>query len=382
MDKFDAVVVGGGCAGAATGILLARAGRNTLIIDKAVFPRKKLCGGMITDKTMRLLREIYADSLDSVVDSRYQAFGVYHAFYGRISGYRSAQHTLYMVNRDVFDYFFLRKAEQAGCTLHLGDGVVKINNGILRTASGREIAADFIVGADGAHSIVRRALYPSKRKESFSLGLEVDIAYDNMKFFVPSEELLPWVFFGYRKGGYGWVFPKRDFVTVGIAGPATRVDKYLMDAFKRLLDTVSKDKSLVIQATKGHPVPLNNCYEKPGIGTVLLVGDAAHLVEPLTGEGIYFGALSGSFAARAILSRADHARTYNLLIEKHCAGLFRQARFANNLFYNNWIHGYAMKKMKGNAKWCKYFFHLLSGEIDYIGYFPEALRDRSVYPAV
>jgi thiaminase len=70
------------------------------------------------------------------------------------------------------------------------------------------------------------------------------------------------------------------------------------------------------------------------------------------------------------------------LIEKHCANLFRQARFANNLFYNNWINGYAMKKMKGNAKWCKYFLDLLSGEINYIGYFREVLRDRSVYPSL
>jgi len=87
MEKYDVVVVGGSCAGAAAGIILARAGRNTLIIDKAEFPRQKLCGGMITEKTVRLLQEIYTASFDNLIDSRYNAFGVYHASLGRISSH-------------------------------------------------------------------------------------------------------------------------------------------------------------------------------------------------------------------------------------------------------------------------------------------------------
>lgn len=380
MEKFDVVIVGGGCAGSAAGTILARAGKNVLIIDKAVFPRQKLCGGMITDKTVQLLQEIYSVSMDGVIDSRYHAFGVYHALRGRVAGYRSTKHALYMVNRAVFDHFFLGEAEKAGCSTRLGDGVAIIHNGIIETVSGKEIAADFIIGADGAHSVVRRTLFTAKANEAFSLGLEVDVPYDNMKFFISSEELSPWILFGYRKGGYGWVFPKSEYVTVGIAGPVKRVDKELVDAFRHMLATVCRDTSQVMRNIKGHPVPLNTGCEKPGMGNTLLVGDAARMVEPLTGEGIYFGALSGSLAARAMLSGVDCADTYNLLIKKYCASLFVQARLANHFFYNRWINAYAMKKMRGNAKWCRYFLQLLSGKIDYVGYFRNVLRDRSVYP--
>jgi geranylgeranyl reductase family protein len=379
MEKYDVVVVGGSCAGAAAGVILARAGKHTLIIDKAIFPRQKLCGGMITDKTAQLLQEIYHVSFEDVIDSRYHEFGVCHQSLGRISHYCSARNTLFMVNRDVFDQFFLKEAEKAGCSTHLGDGVVGIEDGMICTASGQEISADFIIGADGSHSVVRKKVLPTRRNENLFLGLEVNIIYENLKFFDLSDEIFPWVFFGYCNGGYGWIFPKSEFATVGIAGPAKHADANLMGAFKRMLAAVCHDPSKVVEEIKGHPVPLNNRFEEPGIGNIILVGDAACLVEPLTGEGIYFGVLSGSLAARAILAQGDHISIYNQQIKKHLKSIFRQARLARILYYNRWLNPFAMRKMKGNAKWCKYFLELLSGEIEYGGYFKKVLKDRAIY---
>ena len=381
MERYDVVIVGGSCAGSAAGITLAKAGKNTLIIDRARFPRKKFCGGMITEKTVKLLQKTYTVSLEGVVDSRYNAFGVYHAALGRISSYRSDQ-TLSMVHRYDFDDFFLQEARKAGCTAYLGDGVTEIDRGKIRTASGREIGADYIIGADGCHSVVRKELHGTKKGEKFPLGLEVNIGYDNLKFYLQPEDVFPWVFFGYVQIGYGWVFPKKDFATVGIAGLAHYDDRNLLVAFRRLLAAVCVDPSRIAGEIKGHPVPLNNRFEAPGAGNILLVGDAARLVEPLTGEGIYFAVLSGTLAAQAILTtQGDQAQTYNGLVKRRLSGLFAQARLARTLFFNRWINAYAMRKMRGNAKWCKYFLGLLSGEMDYCEYFKAVLKDRAVYPS-
>lgn len=378
MEKYDVVIVGGSCAGAAAGTILAKAGRNTLVIDKAEFPRQKLCGGMITEKTVRLLQEIYSVSFDTIIDSRYNAFGVYHSSLGRVSSHRSDA-PLFMIHRDTFDDFFLEEAKKAGCKTCLGDKVVRIHNTTINTASGREIATDFIIGADGSNSIIRKQLYGSTKDEVSPIALEVDIPYKNLKYYLPQEEIFPWIFFGYVKTGYGWLFPKKDFITAGLAGMLLNDDKNLLVAFKRLLAAVCLDPTKAIGEIKGHPVPLNARCDETGSNNILLVGDAAKLVEPLTGEGIYFAALSGSLAAKAILTQGDHAYIYKSFVKQHINSLFWQARLARAIYFNKLINAYAMYKMKGNAKWCKYFLGLLSGEMDYIKYFTTVLRDRAVY---
>lgn len=382
MEKYNVVVVGGSCAGAAAGTTLAKGGKNTLIIDKAAFPRQKLCAGMITEKTIQLLHNIYGVSCESVIDSTYHGFGVYHARLGRVSSYCAERHTLAMVHRDGFDHFFLQEARKAGCSILTGDPVEGIRNGRIHTASGKEIAADIVIGADGAYSVIGKTLPRRRRRDaSVYIGLETDIAYDNLRFYSPSEVVIPWVCFGYVEKGYGWIFPKRDFATVGIAGPAKQNDKKLLGAFTSFLSDICEGGMPSREKVRGHRVPVNNIFEEPGFNNILLVGDAARLVEPLTGEGIYFAALSGNLAGLAvIMNPKDPARAYNRFLKRHVRGLFRQARFAKALYYTRWLNIYAMNKMARNAKWCKYFLALLSGEIDYIRYFTFILKDRTVYP--
>lgn len=378
MEKYDVVIVGGGCAGAAAGVVLAKAGRKILIIDKAVFPRQKVCGGMITDKTVELLQEIYSLSFDALIDSQYSAFGVYHKDRGRICSYDWPRYTLSMIHRDVFDHFFLMEAEKAGCTTILGDKVVGFQDGRIRTSTGKEIYADFVIGADGPNSVVRKALLGDGTRD-FAMGLEVHISYENLKFYGPGEPVFPWIFFGYVRDGYGWLFPKRDFVTVGIAARVSSDTKSLLTPFRAFLADVAINPLSAKTGIQAHPVPVNERLVKVGYGNVLLVGDAARLVEPLTGEGIYFAALSGSIAAGSILAQGDAAALYNRLIQKWMANYFRQARLARAIYYNKWVNAYAMNKMGGNAKWCKYFLALLSGDMNYVEYFRAVLRDRSVY---
>jgi len=337
---------------------------------------------MITEKTVRLLKELYGTNVDGLIDSRYDAFEVYHSSLNKVSGYRDPSYILYMIHRDEFDHAFLREAEKGGCTLLLGDGVVNVRDNAVVTGSGREIAADQIIGADGPHSVVRKFMYREAQKKDVVIGLEAQVAYEDLKCFQNKQTAVPRIYFGFVQQGYGWVFPKKDFAVVGIAGIVQPGVKNIREAFLIFLETVCKDTTNAVSGIRGLPVPVHNRVRQPGRGNVLLAGDAAGLVDPLTGEGIYFGVLSGTLAARAILSHGNPAGTYNTLVQRHIQGLFRQARIAKALFYRPSLHAYAMHKMQKNGKWCKYFLALLSGDMDYKKYFMTILRDRRVYPPI
>ncbi len=115
MAVYDVIVVGGSCAGSTAAFILAKAGKRVLVIDKASFPRKKLCGGMLTDKTLALVENIYGrHCLSEVIDSVYSTFGAYHATLGEICTPSSAEHRLHIVERALLDSYFLREAGRAG----------------------------------------------------------------------------------------------------------------------------------------------------------------------------------------------------------------------------------------------------------------------------
>lgn len=383
MKKYDIAIIGGSCAGAATGYTLAKAGGKAVIIDKAVFPRKKLCGGMITEKTIRLLKQVYGGiSEEIVIDSAYSTFGIYHADLGKICKYTHPSSKLYFVDRTIFDNFFLKKAASVGCTIISGQKVLEVKDNSVIVDSGEEIFADFIVGADGANSIARKSLSLNIRKNHYAIALEVDVNYEDLKCFNDKEGIFPKLYFGFINFGYAWVFPKKDFATIGIGGLIHSNTKSIRNLFITFLKVMSKgDISSLIHNIAGFPTPFHNLIKKPGQKNIFLVGDAAGLIDPITGEGIYFAILSGKFAADAILAGGHCIESYNYLVKKNIHKLLKQAYFMKRFFFHPKGLPYAMFKLSHNNKYGKYYFDLLSGEIDYIQYIKTVLKDRNKYPS-
>lgn len=381
MKKYDVIVVGGSCAGAAAGYRLAKAGKSVLIIDKAVFPRKKLCGGMVPDKTITLLKDVYGEAVSEniPIDSMCSSFGIFHATLGKVSKQSHPSNKLYFVDREVFDHFFLNQSESAGCEVLCGHKVTEVKQNSVITDSGQEIFSSFIIGADGANSMVRKSLYSETKKEDFTIGLEVDIDYNQLNCFDNGGGVYPKIYFGFMNFGYGWVFPKKEYATVGLGGMVHKNNVNMRQLFKIFLKSLLKNGNSVPDKFSGFPVPCHNLIKKPGHNNILLCGDAAGLVEPITGEGIYFAILSGKLAARSLLDTDDPTERYNRLIRKEILPLFRQALFMRPLFFNPRIFSYAMHKMMNNGKYCKYYLDLLSGELDYTGYIKTVLRDRNKY---
>ena len=381
VKKYDVVIAGGSCAGAAAAFSLTKAGKRILIIDKTVFPRKKLCGGMVPEKTITLLKDIYGNSISAniPIDSTCSAFGIFHATLGKVCKYSHPSNKLYFVDRESFDHFFLKQAAAAGCEVLCGDKVTGVKKNSVITDSGQEFFASFIIGADGANSMVRKPLYPEIKKEDYTIGLEVDIDYNQLNCFDNDGGVYPRIYFGFMNFGYGWVFPKKAFATVGLGGMVRKNNVNIRQLFRTFLKSLLKNGNPLPDRFSAFPVPCHNLIKKPGLGNVLLCGDAAGLVEPITGEGIYFALLSGQLAARSILDSDDPAGCYNRLIRGQILPLFRQALFMRPLFFNPRIFSYAMYKMMNNGKYCKYYLEMLSGELDYVGYIKTVLKDRNKY---
>ncbi len=381
MEKqYDVAIVGGSCAGATAAYVLARAGRRVVIIDKATFPRRKLCGGMITEKTVRLLKRLHQDiDSEAYVDSVYSSFGLFEASMGKICTYSHPTKQLHFVDRVVFDEFLLRRAIEAGCEVRYGETVNRVGSNSVITNSGSEISAEFIVGADGANSVVRSSLVSGRGRRGFSVAVEVDAKYEEVSCFDDGGEVYPRIYFNYINSGYGWVFPKHDVVTIGLGGPVHENERPVRRLFEIFLRVVSKEAPSLLKRTAAFPVPFQNFIAKPSRDNIFLTGDAAGLVEPVTGEGIYFAILSGMFVAESVISGRDCCQRYNLLVRTKIHPLLRQARLAKRIYFNRCVLRYAMHKMQRNAKYCKYYVDLLSGDIDYIDYIVAVLKDRNNY---
>jgi len=381
MEKYDVVIVGGSCAGAAAAHTLAANGRRVLVIDKAVFPRKKLCGGLLTEKAIPLIEEIYGGvAREDFVLMGSSTFGIYHADLGKICKLNDPVERFFAIDRAGFDHYFLEKARAAGCTLLCGHAVKEAGQGHVVLDNGDVLSGDFIIGADGPYSVVRRAVSPHVKKTEFAIGIEVDIPYEHLTCFGGDGDVYPQIYFGFINAGYGWVFPKPSFATVGMGGLTRSNGRNMKDHFRLFLRRLLKDGSMMPTRLSGYPIPFHNFMKEPGKGNVLLAGDAAGLVEPITGEGMYFAMLSGRLAAEAILSEKDALAAYIEAFRSKIYPLFRQALWLRKAFYHRRMSLFAMHKLRSNAKYCKYYLDLMSGAIDYKGYLCLALKDRNHYP--
>lgn len=365
-NKYDVIIVGAGPAGSTIGYLLAKKGKKVLVVDKENFPRKKLCGGLLTEKNINLMKNIFGKvDWNNFIDSSYNSFGIYHNLLGKICKYNSPVNKLYFVNREIFDKYLLDQAISLGC-IFLKSNVVKTNKNSIITDTGEEFFGDFIVGADGTNSVVRKNITSKIQKNKFTTAFEIEVKYSDLKCF-EKNNIFPQIYFGNINNGYAWVFPKKNKVIIGIGGLTNKNN--IRESFLSFLKSVLKSNPKnYLSKIQGFPVPLHNFIKNPIKENTVLIGDAAGLIEPITGEGIYFAMVSGYHAAQEILSGKLNNNSYKKRMEKEVYRLLNQATFVKKFFFNQKIFPFAMLKMKKNDKYCQYYFDLLSGKIDYIQY--------------
>lgn len=292
--RFDVVVIGGGPAGSITAYCLATAGVRVALLESQRFPRDKPCGGGIQH---RVLQHI-PFSCEPVFRSHLNRFDFWYRLAPRFSRH-SPQTLVSGVLRSEFDKFLIDKAIEAGAFVLDECRATTISqsrqNVIVHTLNGN-FEATFVVGADGANSIVSRQLN-SRGAYFWQVALYTEIKAEATRL-ENSAAVVDW---GSLPSGYGWVFPKRDHVNIGVGGPLA-LGRNLRPYLQSFL---SKQMGLPIKASKvkGHQLPTLTSATRLESDRIFLVGDAAGLVEPLTGEGISNACHSARLAAKAILDR-------------------------------------------------------------------------------
>jgi menaquinone-9 beta-reductase len=300
---YDAIIVGGGPAGSTCARTLVRAGARVAILDRAEFPRVKLCAGWLSppfwDVIGRAPRE-YTGGL-----WEWQRCHVH---------YRGTQHTVrgkgWFIRRFELDHWLLH---DSGAELHLGTNVKSITKNADGTWQVGELRARYLVGAGGTHCPVARMLEPPRPRRAVGvqeLELPVDpAAIASTRLGADGEPELV-LFDGLS--GYGWNVPKRDWLNIGcgtLDATAVRDAWQTTHALLRDAGHVPAEAEAQLEHMKGHsyflfdPAHLERAYHDG----VLLVGDSLGLAHPLTAEGIVPAVTSGRLAAEAILA-SDPAR--------------------------------------------------------------------------
>ena len=328
--QYDVIIVGAGPAGSTAARECATGGLSVLLLDRAEFPRDKPCGGGVTFAAARLL----PFDLDPVVERVATGVNVTvrrkHGF-ARDNG---KVHT-YLTQRSRFDTFLMEKAIEAGAEFHQREQVKEIERTpdkvTVRTNEGI-YTGRLLIAADGANGTTARLA-------GVDMGFVHGVAYEGN---VTTSDGVPdqWkaavgLDFGAYPGGYAWVFPKEDHLNIGIGGWRF-TGPTLRKKFSSMVKSYGFDPD-DMWGIRGYRLPMRHNDAPLLDGNLLLVGDAAGLIDPLTGEGIYSAIWSGKTAADTIFSyvqgEAPDLEGYRHSVETERLPELRVSRQLHDIFH-------------------------------------------------
>ena len=307
MQPWDVIIIGAGPAGCAAAYDLAAAGRRVLLLDKAEFPRPKACAGGLTMRAVRALRYSVAPVVRRTVREIVLESDGTAPPAARALPVRRRSPLCLMTVRAELDAYCLAQTREAGAVFQRIAGVDSIeadSESVSVRAGGETFAARYLVGADGVHSRVRALTQPESPWFHRGFALEANVPLDPR---VPAPSLI--FDFAPVPGGYGWLFPRHDHVNVGLytceAGEPA-LDRAALAAYIEARCGTRSFSGLTGQflgmGAERHDTRDPDARLDPRMaGRVLLAGDAAGFVDPLTGEGIYGAIASGQAAAAAVL---------------------------------------------------------------------------------
>lgn len=329
MDQVKVLIVGAGPAGSTCGLLLRKQKVDCMVIDRAVFPRDKICGGGLTPRSYRLLHRLLP---------------TFHYDYHSVSRLK-----LLLEGRQIFDLDMpeeLRIVKRRQFDAQLLEAYLRIGGQFVNEAltaieeregkiiatlkSGRQVACDYLVGADGANSRVRKYLNPKAGHGTLWMEQYAPKSPDDAIVINVSRH--------YRQGYY-YLFPKATYDVQGFGDHDTTPQ-----TFRRVLDEMGCPDL----KAKGAYIP--DCTDYPLHDRILLIGDAGGFPNRVTYEGLYYAFLTASHAAEAITTGRRFAEVNRRVIKNKQ----KEERYAR-LFYSPTglaILRFCCLRCPGLVRWC------------------------------
>ncbi len=333
LPSYDVIIVGGGPGGASTAMFLQKKGYNVLLLEKAKYPRDKICGDAVSGKSVGMLKELGLDNEMETIDNA-KVYGlIFSSPEGKSleisfpvkdnSGQTKARG--YVCRRMVFDNFMFSHAkekvetkEQFQVTDLLWDAngtVIGVKGMDMVSKQPFEFHSKFVIGADGATSIVANKVNAEKIPDDH-LCMATRVYYKNVAGVTPNIEIH---FVDSVMPGYFWIFPlENGMANVGL-GMVSR------DRQARNMNLVQETEKVIaehplfkerfknaekLSDVKGWTLPFGSFKRTLHGKGWLLIGDAASLVDPFSGEGIGNAMTSGKYASEAI-DRAFKANNFS-----------------------------------------------------------------------
>ena len=288
-NTYDAIVIGAGPSGSVAAYVAARLGLRVLLLDRFRFPRIKPCGGGLTQKSVALLRSLGIELNGVIRDVCRRVVVVNSAGSFLVT---DDEPIISVVSRDEFDNYLLSNALEMGAEYAV-DRVVRVDvRGDYVNVIGMNdtYVSRYVIAADGANSVVARQLGNDIRKDTAMAFMTIASGNYLNDLCVIDMTRIKW--------GYSWVFPRgNEEYDVGIGS-------IHWDNYRDMLIKYVSDIGLREGEIRGHPIPIK-ARDKIVSRRIALVGDAAGLADPTTGEGIFYAMYSGALAALALKSSGN-----------------------------------------------------------------------------
>jgi geranylgeranyl reductase family protein len=359
---YDVIVVGAGPAGSTLARLLAGQRVRVLLLDRARFPHDKPCGGSVSVRAASHLDIDLAPVVERTVFA-----GRFTYRLGKAFRHQSDQPLAYMTQRRRLDLFLAERAVAAGAQFHDGEPVraadVAERTVTLRTDKG-QYTARALAAADGANGIVGQSTGAAPRVD-FLVGLEGNVPLEKKAEHRWEDTVA--LDLGTLPGGYGWVFPKGDHLNVGVGSW-----RHLAPHLRRRLAALCQRYRLPsdrLSDLRGHYLPLRRPGSPIARGPVLTLGDAAGLVDPLSGEGIHTAFLSARLAAEAIVhylaEQTADLSSYQAAVDRQIMPELIASRKLQDIFhYAPYLYTFVLQYSDRVWQLC---CRIIRGEVTYVG---------------
>ena len=294
---YDVAIVGAGPSGCVAAIALLRGGMRVAVLEAQSAGRARLCGGGVLTRALGLLLPEAQPALQR------QCTTLQVCFHSPSMSFTSRRDRPFvsMVSRADLDARLLEAVKDLGGDVreqHALTGLTQRDDHMELETSQGSICAKMVIAADGVHSLTaQRAGFAPLPRLALGMTLELQLPAAHFERHTRAARFD----FDVVPHGYGWLFPRRESVSVGLMSSQLSASE-LRAALRKYLNTLDLGVKVDVDAVPTAQVPLEPRPGPLARGRVLCVGDAAGLADPLTGEGLYLAALSGRAAAQALLA--------------------------------------------------------------------------------